>query len=44
MKMQLWIYLLLLPLDPRFAGSNLAKGDGFLRAIEINSMTFFGGE
>jgi hypothetical protein len=27
--------LVCLPLDPRFAGSNLAKVDGFLRAIKI---------
>jgi hypothetical protein len=32
-----------LSLDPRFAGSNLAKGDGFLKTIKIRSMTFFGG-
>jgi hypothetical protein len=33
-----------LPLDQRFAGSYLAEGDGFLRAIKIPSTTFFGGE
>jgi hypothetical protein len=31
-------------LGPRFAGSNLAKGDGFIMAIKICSMTFFEGE
>jgi hypothetical protein len=30
-----------LPLDPRFAGSNLAEDDGYLRVIKV---TFFGGE
>jgi hypothetical protein len=33
-----------LPLDPRFAGSNPAEDDGFLRVIKIRSMTSFGGE
>jgi hypothetical protein len=33
-----------LPLDPRFAGSNLAKDYGFLRVIKILSTTSFGGE
>jgi hypothetical protein len=33
-----------LPLDPRFAGSNLAEDDRFLRAINVRSTTFFGGE
>jgi hypothetical protein len=33
-----------LPLDPRFTGSNLAKVDGFVRAIKIHNMTSFGGE
>jgi hypothetical protein len=33
-----------LPLDPRFAGSNLAEDDGFLRVIKIHSTTSFGGE
>jgi hypothetical protein len=28
----------------RFAGSNAAKDDGFLRAIKIHSTTSFGGE
>jgi hypothetical protein len=32
------------PLDPRFAGSNPAQCDGFLRAIKIPSMPSFGGE
>jgi hypothetical protein len=27
-----------LPLDPRFAGSNPAKDDGFLSAIKIRSI------
>jgi hypothetical protein len=31
-------------LDPRFAGSNLAEVDGFLRAIKIHSMLSFRGE
>jgi hypothetical protein len=30
-----------LPLDPRFADSNLAEDDGFLRAIKIHSTTSF---
>jgi hypothetical protein len=29
-------------LDPGFTGSNLAKNDGFLRAMKTSSMTFFG--
>jgi hypothetical protein len=33
-----------LPLDSRFAGSNTAEADEFLRAIKIHSTTFFGGE
>jgi hypothetical protein len=33
-----------LPLDPRFAGSNPAEDDGFLKAIKIRSPTSFGGE
>jgi hypothetical protein len=33
-----------LPLDPRFAGSNPAKDDGFLRVIRIHSITSFGEE
>jgi hypothetical protein len=31
-------------LDPRFAGSNPVKDDGFLRAIKIFSTKFFRGE
>jgi hypothetical protein len=31
-------------LDPRFAGSNPAEDDGFLRAIKIYSTTSFGGD
>jgi hypothetical protein len=31
-------------LDPRFTGSNLADGDGFLRAIEFHCMPSFRGE
>jgi hypothetical protein len=31
-------------LEPRFAGSNLAEDDGFLRAIKVRSTTPFGGE
>jgi hypothetical protein len=33
-----------LPSDPRFMGSNLAESNGFLRAIKIHSMPYFGGE
>jgi hypothetical protein len=33
-----------LPLNPRFAGLNLAEDYGFLRAIKIRSTTFFGGK
>jgi hypothetical protein len=33
-----------LELDPRFAASNEPEGDGFLRAIQIRSTAFFGGE
>jgi hypothetical protein len=33
-----------LPLDPGFAGSDLAKDYRFLRVIKILSMTSFGGE
>jgi hypothetical protein len=33
-----------LPLDSRFAGSNTAEADEFLRAIKIRSTTFFAGE
>jgi hypothetical protein len=33
-----------LPLDPRFAGSNPAEDDRFLRVIKIRSTTSFGGE
>jgi hypothetical protein len=31
-------------LDPRFAGSNPAENDGFLRAIKIRKTSSFGGE
>jgi hypothetical protein len=31
-------------LDPRFADSKPAEGDGFLREIEILKKPFFGGE
>jgi hypothetical protein len=37
-------WLACLPLDIRFAGSNLAKGDGFLRVIKICSMLTFQGK
>jgi hypothetical protein len=30
--------------DPGFVDSYLSKDDGFLRAIKIRSMTYFGGE
>jgi hypothetical protein len=33
-----------LPLDPKFAGSNAAEDDGFLRAIKIRSAASFRGE
>jgi hypothetical protein len=33
-----------LPLDPRFAGSNPADDDGFLRVIKICSTSSFGGK
>jgi hypothetical protein len=33
-----------MPLDPRFADSNPAEGDGFLSAIKICSTSSFGGE
>lgn len=33
-----------LPMDPRFASSNLAKGNEFLRAIKFHCMTSFGGQ
>jgi hypothetical protein len=32
-----------LPLGPRFAGSNPAEGDEFLRATKIRSKRSFGG-
>jgi hypothetical protein len=38
------LVLACLPLHPRFAGSNPAEDDGFLRAIKIHSTTSFGGE
>jgi hypothetical protein len=31
-------------LDPKFVGSDLAKGNGFLTVIKIQSMTAFSGE
>jgi hypothetical protein len=31
-------------LDARFAGSNQAQGDGFLRVIKIHCIPPFGGE
>jgi hypothetical protein len=33
-----------LSLEPRFAGLNLAEGNGFLRAIEDRSTPYVGGE
>jgi hypothetical protein len=33
-----------LPLDPRFAGSNRAEGDGILKDDKIRSRPSFGGE
>jgi hypothetical protein len=30
--------------DARFAGSNVAEDDGFLKVIKIRSTTSFGGE
>jgi hypothetical protein len=38
------LILACLPLDPRFAGSNPAEDDGFLRSIKIHSTPSFGGE
>jgi hypothetical protein len=38
------MWLLCLPLDPRFACSNPAEGDGFLRAIKIRSTPSLGEE
>jgi hypothetical protein len=32
-----------LQLDPKFAASNPAKNNGFIRAIKIRSTTSFGG-
>jgi hypothetical protein len=37
-------WLACLPLDSRFAGSNLSEDDGFLREIKICSMTSIRGE
>jgi hypothetical protein len=37
-------WLACFPLDLRFAGSNPAEMDGFLRDIKIRNMTSFGGE
>jgi hypothetical protein len=37
-------WLACLPLDPRFACSNPAEGDGFSRSIKIRNTTSFGGE
>jgi hypothetical protein len=34
-------WLACLPLDPRFAGSNPAEGDGFLKVIKIRCTTSF---
>jgi hypothetical protein len=36
--------LAIVPLDPRFAGSNPAEDDGFLKAIEVRCTTSFGGK
>jgi hypothetical protein len=33
-----------MPLDPRFARSNPAEDDGFLKATKIRSRTSFGGD
>jgi hypothetical protein len=33
-----------LPLNPKFAGSNPAEDDGFIRAIQSVALTSFGGE
>jgi hypothetical protein len=38
-KFSVVLWLSCLPLDPRFAGSNTAEDDGFLRAIKIRSTT-----
>jgi hypothetical protein len=37
-------WLSLLPLDPRFASSNPAEDDGFLRAMKVRITYPFGGE
>jgi hypothetical protein len=37
-------WLACLPLDLRFAGSNQAEDDGYLRAIKTRSMTSSGGD
>jgi hypothetical protein len=34
-------WLVYLPLNPRFVGSNLAEDNGFLRAIKMCSTTSF---
>jgi hypothetical protein len=36
--------VIVLPLDPRFVGSNPAESDGFLRTIKIRGTNSFGGE
>jgi hypothetical protein len=33
-----------MPIDPRVTGSNTAESEGFLKAIEIRSITSFAGE
>jgi hypothetical protein len=38
------LWLACLPMDPKFAGSNPAGGDGLLRTIQIRSTPSFGGE
>jgi hypothetical protein len=38
------VVVIMLPMDPRFAGLNPTEDDGILRAIQIRSTTSFGGK
>jgi hypothetical protein len=38
------LVVIVLAIEPRFAGSNTVEEDWFLLAIKISSTTFFGGE
>jgi hypothetical protein len=44
MSLSVVYWVAYLPLDPRFAGSDLAEDSGFLRAVDIYGTTSFGGE